>query len=178
MAYMRFSGRLASSLRSHLQKFMRKVTGDAVDGSWKAQTMAGAQSGVHKDADHVEQGRKYAAQMLMIQSVMTKKNLVTYRLYGQEEFVSRYSDICLDAFSNSPVVDAPPSLEQTSEEQRRALDSVRYLQTLLLGVPDLQAPSGHHNPLSTIVNPSTIPPLSSSTKAEHKANLGDVIQAS
>ncbi len=144
-------------VQAAFQKFHKKVWRDALDQSWRSQTLvrtpsAEAREAAEAQAKALQQCTTYAAEMRMMQQLMSKKTLMSYQLLNQLEqpssFESLYSDICLEGDASLPFCDALETLANAASEAEsqahlspfpKGSSGVRFLQDHLRGVPDLQA---------------------------------------
>jgi len=145
-------------VQAAFQKFHKKAWRDALDQSWRSQTLvrtpsAEAREAAEAQAKALQQCTTYAAEMRMMQQLMSKKTLMSYQLLNQLEkqpssFESLYSDICLEGDASLPVCDALETLANAASEAesqaqhaqfRTGSSGLRFLQEHLRGVPDLQA---------------------------------------
>jgi len=148
---------------SKMRKVLSKVRGDTIDHSWGVQaTVKGEAEEAAENLREISRlGNDYANQMMGMQSLMTRKILVTYQLQEaleQQPFLTLYSDVCEEGEGSLPfdsgdseIADIPAaavvasldsSFLQLSSGETPALRSngVKFLKQHLQGVPDLAAP--------------------------------------
>jgi len=150
---------------SKMRKVLSKVRGDTIDHSWGVQaTVRGEAEEAAENLREISRlGNDYANQMMGMQSLMTKKILVTYQLQEaleQQPFLSLYSDVCeegegslpFDSGNDSEIADTPAAAAVASldssflelpsgETPALRSNGVKFLKQHLQGVPDLAAPS-------------------------------------
>jgi hypothetical protein len=140
-----------SAVRSKVKKALTKIRDEALDDSWQAQAMVYCEERqAAKDKSKVmEDAGMYATQMLLLQSLNTRKNLYEYQLQDatpDRSFGSLYSDICDDDHASLPFMSKLPEEEEDkSDGASGAVDErsggrtgpagIRYLQEHLIGVP-------------------------------------------
>ena len=140
-----------------VKSILKKFRYEAVDQSWSAQAIERKEEDVELEqaTQLLKENGKFATQMVLMQSMMTKKNLITYQLHEHLEsaptsFESLYSDICADGEGSLPfncdLLDR--QIEEACQEGEDAADAdalesrrtgsggLRFLQEHLRGVPD------------------------------------------
>ena len=138
-----------------MRKSFKTFKGDAVDQSWQAQSIVRTPSAVaaaEAEASKAK-GEICATQMLLLQSMMSRKVLLTYQLSEEldkqsSSFLSLYSDVCRDGEGSLPFCpEEEPAAESNTEvpvpegslqQRRTGSGGLRFLQEHLRGVPDLQ----------------------------------------
>ena len=137
-----------------VRRVFRKIRRETLDQSWSAQTLEREEEDLQaeKESQLLQEHGKFATQMVLMQSLMTKKNLITYQLNEHLDseptsFVSLYSDICADGVGSLPfnselldeAIEAACEEGHEGEMRRTGSSGLRFLQEHLRGVPD---PSG------------------------------------
>ena len=134
-----------------MRKAFKTFKGDAVDQSGQVQSIVPTPSAVAAaEAEKSKaQGEIYATQMLLLQTMMSRKVLLTYQLSEElnkqpSSFLSLYSDVCRDGEGSSPFCPQAetnpevPVPEGSLKQHRTGSGGLRFLQQHLRGVPDLQ----------------------------------------
>ena len=134
-----------------MNRVFRKIRREALDQSWTAQTLEREEEDLQaeKQTQLLQENGRFATQMVLMQSMMTKKNLITYQLHEHLDskhtsFVSLYSDICADGEGSLPfnselleqAIEAACEEGDEGELRRTGSSGLRFLQEHLRGVPD------------------------------------------
>ena len=106
-----------AGLRSRVRAFFRSWQRDALDRSWSSQSVIKSEQALAREREAIvtQQGGNFASQMMMLQSMNTKRHLLQYQLHeqieghmalaagsGQLSFADLYSELCTNGEGSLP----------------------------------------------------------------------------
>ena len=106
-----------AGLRSRVRAFFRSWQRDTLDKSWSSQSVIKSEQALAREREAIvtQQGGNFASQMMMLQSMNTKRHLLQYQLHeqieghmtlaagsGQLSFADLYSELCTNGEGSLP----------------------------------------------------------------------------